>query len=128
MIARTLAVDGARLLLIPSYGSKAKAQNETVLARARENGVPIVEANVGMNLIISKGEVVAYSWGNDVITTAEVDVPEPPSTESALGYEREYLAVQGPESATRYRETLKRLRGERNRVELAERGELVSGT
>ena len=77
MIARTLVLDGARLILIPSYGSKSKGQNEAVLARARENGVPIVEANVGMNLIISKGEIVAYKWGNDQISTAVIDIPEP---------------------------------------------------
>src|SRR5207249_5352408 len=38
MIARTVVLDGARILLIPSYGSKRKSQNEAVLARARENG------------------------------------------------------------------------------------------
>ena len=50
MIGRTLVLDGAQLLLITSYGMKTKVQNETVLARARENGVPIIEANVGMNV------------------------------------------------------------------------------
>ena len=74
-------LDGARLLLIPSYGARDRRQNQTVLARARENGVPIVEANVGMNLIISKGEVVAYKWGVDRITTADIEVPALPSTE-----------------------------------------------
>ena len=48
MIARTLVLDGAQILLIASYGSRKKAQNQAVLARARENGVPIVEANVGI--------------------------------------------------------------------------------
>ncbi|GIT16216.1 MAG: hypothetical protein CM1200mP37_7970 [Chloroflexota bacterium] len=47
MIARTMVFDGAQMLLINSFGSKSKGQNETVLGRARENGVPIVEANVG---------------------------------------------------------------------------------
>ena len=77
LIARTLVLDGAQFLLIPSYGSKGKSQNQTVLARARENGVPIVEANVGMNLIINKGEIVAYKWGNDQISTASIDIPVP---------------------------------------------------
>ena len=36
MIARTLVLDGARLLLVPSYGSKRRWQNQAVLARARE--------------------------------------------------------------------------------------------
>ena len=112
MITRTLVLDGARLILIPSYGSKTRQQNETVLSRARENGVPIVNANVGMNLIVSKGEIVAYRWGNDVITTAEIEVPAAPSTQAARAYEAEYIALQGPEMERRYEETLKRLRGE----------------
>ena len=127
MITRTLVLDGARLILIPSYGSKTRQQNETVLARARENGVPIVNANVGMNLIVSKGEIAAYRWGNDVITTAEIDVPAAPSTDAARAYEAEYVALQGPEMERRYEETLKRLRGEDNLVVLAQAGEPVAG-
>ncbi len=124
-IVRTLVLDGAQYILIPSFGSKSKDQNETVLARARENGVPIVEANVGVNMIVSKGEVVAYAWGNDRITTAVIDIPAPASTEAARAQESEYMRLQGPELAQRYQETCKRLRGERNEVEKAQRGELI---
>ncbi|MEM7534458.1 MAG: carbon-nitrogen hydrolase family protein [Chloroflexota bacterium] len=102
LIVRTLVLDGARVIFIPSYGSRSKAQNQTVLARARENGVPIVEANVGMNLIISQGEIVAYKWGNDQITTAEIAIPHPPSEAGARAAEAEYLRQQGPEMARRY--------------------------
>ena len=125
MIVRTLVLDGAQYIMIPSFGSKSKGQNETVLARARENGVPIVEANVGVNMIVSKGEVVAYAWGNDRITTATIDIPEPASTEAARAFESEYMGLQGPEMAQRYQETCKRLRGQRNDVEKAQRGELI---
>ena len=109
MIARTLALDGAQLLLIVSYGSRSKQQNEAVLARARENGLPIVEANVGMNLLISKGEVAAYKWGVDQITTAVVEVPTPPSQTAARSYEQEYMHLQGPKMDEQYRKTLKRV-------------------
>ena len=126
MIARTLVLDGAQLLLITSYGSKKREQNAAVLARARENGVPIVEANVGMNLIVSKGEIVAYQWGNDQITTATIEVPAMPSTAAARAYEEEYLGLQGPEMERRYRETMKRLNGEENLVGRAEVGELIA--
>ena len=126
MIARTLALDGARMLLIPSYGSRSQDQNRTVLARARENGLPIVEANVGMNLIVSKGEIVAYKWGNDRITTAVVEVPAAPSVGAARAYESEYLKLQGPEMSRRYEETMKRLRGEETAVGRAARGELIA--
>ena len=108
-IARALALDGARIILIPSYGSRNRAQNLAVLARARENGLPVVEANVGMNLIISKGEIVAYKHGFDKITTALVQVPMPPSEENARRAEEEYLAAQGPEMARRYQRTMEKL-------------------
>ena len=112
MIARTLVLDGARLLLIPSYGENGKAQNQTVLARARENGVPIVEANQGMNMIISQGEMVAYKWGHDQITTAVIEVPENASTRAARDYEKEYMNLQGPNMEKNYRRTM---RAERSR-------------
>ena len=126
LLARTLVLDGARLLLIPSYGSKSRDQNQTVLSRARENGVPIVEANVGVNLLISKGEIVAYEWGNDRITTDNVEVPAVPSTAAARASEREYLELQKREMGLRYQETLKRLRGESHQVDRAARGDLIA--
>lgn len=125
-IARTLVLDGARLLLIPSYGARDRRQNQTVLARARENGVPIVEANVGMNLIISKGEVVAYKWGVDRITTADIDVPSLPSTEAARSLEGQYMDQAPAEMAQRYEETRKRLKGEPNLVHEANYGGLIA--
>ncbi len=94
VIARTLVLDGAQFLLIPAYGDKQRRQNEAVLARGRENGVPIVEANVGMNLIISKGGIVGYKWGVDQITVAEIDIPVLPSCQSARASEQYYLAQQ----------------------------------
>ena len=110
MIARTLVLDGAQLLLIPSAGSKRRKHNREVLARARENGFPIVYANVGMNLIISKDESVAFGWGNDQITTAVIDVPATASTAHAL--ETEYLDLQGPKMERNYRRRMERLRSE----------------
>ena len=126
MITRTLVLDGAQLILIPSYGKKDRRQNQAVLARGRENGVPIVEANVGMNLLVSKGEIIAYSWGNDQITVATVEVPEPASTEADRSSESEYLRLQAAEMDRRYQETLKRLNGETSLVEAASRGELIA--
>ena len=110
LIARALVLDGAQMILIPSYGSRRKRQNQAVLARARENGVPIVEANVGVNLIISKGEVAAYKWGTDQITTAEIEVPGPPSRRAARLAERDYLERQGPEMVRRHKRALQRVR------------------
>ena len=108
-IVRALVLDGARIILIPSYGAKTKRQNQAVLARARENGVPIVEANVGMNLIISKGEICAYQWGNDQITYGVVDIPAPPGAEAARQAEQHYLAAQTPEMELRYQRTMEKV-------------------
>jgi predicted amidohydrolase len=108
-IVRALVLDGARIILIPSYGSKTKEQNQAVLARARENGVPIVEANVGMNLIISKGEICAYQWGNDQITYGVVDIPAAPGAEAARQAEQDYLTAQTPEMELRYQRTMEKV-------------------
>ena len=112
-IARTLVLDGAQMLLICSYGSRKKRQNQNVLARARENGVPIVEANVGVNLIVSRGEAVAYKWGVDRITTATIDIPVRPSTQAARAAERVFLRWRGPEMRRRYRKMMQRIKKER---------------
>ena len=108
-IARTLVMDGAQILLIPSYGSRRRVQNEAVIARARENGVPVVEAAVGVNLIVSKGEVVAYKWGTDRITTACIDVPAWPTPDVADQMEEAYLATQNEEMLRRYENTMQEL-------------------
>ena len=109
LIARSIVLDGAQILYIPTYGNKSKAQNQAVLARARENGIPIIQANVGQNLIVNKGEMIAYERGYDKITLGTVDVPFAASTTAARELEREYLKHQGPEMEKRYRETMAKL-------------------
>jgi len=105
-IARTLVLDGARVLFNLAWGERSKAQNAAILARARENGVPVVQANVGVNLIVSKGEVVAYTWGVDRITHAVIDVPQPPSPELARRSEQAFLRWQEREMERRYQVTM----------------------
>ena len=101
-IARIAVLDGARYLLIPSYGSRAREQDRAVLARARENGVPIVEANVGVTLIVSKGEVVACERRVDAVTVATIEIPAAPSTASRDRQERKFLRWRREEMAQRY--------------------------
>lgn len=109
LIARSIVLDGAQILYIPTFGNRSKAQNQAVLARARENGVPIVQANVGLNMVVSKGEMVAYQAGYDKITLAEVEIPAPATTSNARALEQEYLKQQTPRMDRRYRETMARL-------------------
>ena len=61
-----------------------------------------------MNLIISKGEIAVYKWGNDQISTAYIDILHPPSTEAARQSEQEYLQTRGPEMEARYQKTIAR--------------------
>ena len=58
-LARIPALDGAQFLVIPSFGSTGKAQDDAVLSRSRETSLPIIEANVGVSLIVSDGTQTA---------------------------------------------------------------------
>jgi len=125
IIARTLVLDGAQYLLIPSFGSKSRAQDKEVLARARENGVPIVEANVGVNLIASKGEIVGYERGNNKITSSIIDIPAYSSKKNARQSETLYMQTQSIEMHRRYIETIKRIEGKPNLVAEASKGKVI---
>ena len=103
-IARIPVLDGARYLLIPSYGSRGRHQDRAVLARARENGVPIVEANVGVTLIISKGEVVACERRVDAMTVGVIDVPAAPSTANRDRQEETFLRWRAEEMPNRFQQ------------------------
>ena len=103
-IARIPVLDGAQYLLIPSYGSRSKDQDRAVLARARENGVAIVEANVGVTLVISKGEIVALSRRVSEITYATIEIPVPASERNRDAQERSFLRWRQPEMRHRYKQ------------------------
>ena len=124
-IARTLVLDGAQYLLIPSFGSRSREQDKEVLARARENGVPIVEANVGVNLIASKGEIVGYQRGNNKITSSMIDIPANSSKKNARKSEQLYMQSQDVEMHQRYIETIKRIEGKPNLVGEASIGKVI---
>jgi hypothetical protein len=68
----------------------------------------------GINLIISKGEIVAYKRGNDRITTATIDIPIRPSKKIARKMEREFLEQREPEMTKRYLKTMEDLKKKRN--------------
>ena len=110
-IARIPVLDGARYLLIPSFGSKSKSQDHAVLARARENGVPIVEANVGVLLVINKGEIVAVSRRQTGILHATIDIPAPPSTSNREAHERSFLRWRKKEMPVRYARKMDEVKG-----------------
>ncbi len=118
-IARIPVLDGARYLLIPSFGIRSRDQDKAVLARARENGVPVVEANVGVTLIISKGEVVNVSRRVSAITVGTIEIPAPAAPRNHSAQERAFLNWRQEEMPKRYRKRMeeirKRARGNRKR-------------
>ena len=117
-IARIPVLDGAQYLLIPSYGACSLDQDRAVLSRARENGVPIVEANVGVTLIISKGEVVAISRKKTTITFGTIAIPAAASQRNRDRHERSFLAWRSKEMPRRYRQRLDQMRRKANGEDL----------
>ena len=109
-IARIPVLDGAQYLLIPSFGSRSKEQDKAVLARARENGVPIVEANVGVTLIVSKGEIVSLSRRETAVTFGTIEVPAAVSPANRDRHERAFLRWRKSEMPRRYASYMKRIK------------------
>lgn len=80
--ARLPVLDGATFLLVPTYGQRGEQNDQVVLARARENGVPLVQANgTGASLIVDDGEVVAKHFAPEenadpgTVTIATIHIP-----------------------------------------------------
>ena len=113
-LARIPVLDGARFLLIPAMGSRSKKQDEAVRSRARENGVPIVEANVGVTLIVNDGKIVAVHRKEEGITFADITIPPPAASqdEERDRVEKEFLQWREQEMKVRLEKTLKKLRKE----------------
>lgn len=103
-LVRIPVLDGAQFLLIPAYGSRGTPQDKAVLARARENGVPILEANVGLGLIISKGEIVESTREMEAITIGTIAIPAAPSVRNRNAQEHAFLEWRTAEMQKRYLE------------------------
>eukprot|EP01046_Picozoa_sp_COSAG06_P032466 COSAG06_NODE_3246_length_5621_cov_7.646324_3_plen_226_part_00 len=115
-LARLPVLDGANMLLIPSFGSCSPTQDDAVVARARENGVAIVEANVGLLLAVSKGEIVGKVDRSDenalgaeqasaVVLLAEVEVPAARTEANYARWEGQVKEWRGPAMAARWGRT-----------------------
>ncbi len=112
-LARIPVLDGARLLLIPAMGSRSKSNDEAVLARGRENGIPVVEANVGVTLIVDDGRIVAVDHREEGITYATITIPVPvrASPKERDEQEQRFLQWREEEMKDRYRKRMDRLSG-----------------
>ena len=109
-LAQIPAFDGAQFLVIPSFGSRSKKQDEAVLSRGRETGLPIIEANVGVSLIVDDGEIVAVDRCEEGITFSTISIPSSKSVDAAARdkVQSEFLAWRADEMVRRYHKTLER--------------------
>jgi predicted amidohydrolase len=110
-LARIPGLDGAQFLVIPAYGSTSRAQDEAVVSRARETSLPIVEANVGVTLVVSAGTIAAVERAPQAVTFAEMEIPSPIPARHAErdAVEREFLTWRETEMRTRYEKKRHRL-------------------
>ena len=74
-LAEIPVLDGAQFLVIPAMGSRSQAQDQAVLSRGRENGVPVVEANVGVTLVVDGGRISAVDRHEEGITFGQITIP-----------------------------------------------------
>ena len=110
-LARIPVLDGARFLLIPSMGSRSLKQDEAVLSRGQENGVPVVEANVGVTLIVNDDKIVALDRKEEGITYADITIPPPAASNEPERdrVEQEFLQWREQEMKIRLQKTLDKL-------------------
>lgn len=111
-LARIPVLDGARFLIIPSFGSCSTSQDENVLSRGRENGVPVVEANVGVTLVVDGGRITAVNRDKEGITFGRITIPSPvaPQAEQRDRVEQAFFEWRKQEMQRRYEKTLARRR------------------
>ena len=115
-LARIPALDGAQFLVIPSFGSRSKRQDEAVLGRGRENKLPVVEANVGVTLIVNNDEIAAVDRSEETVTFGEIHIaPRTPSQPDERDrVEQEFLKWRAKEMQIRYQKTLDKLESRDN--------------
>lgn len=111
LLAQILRLDGASLIVVPSFGSSSRAQDEAVLARSVENGIPLVEANVGVTLVADGKKIVAVDRLKEQITFAEILIPGPVSVNipERDRVEMQFLRERLREMPKRYQQTMQKL-------------------
>ena len=110
-LGKILAADGAQFFVIPSYGSCSKTQDEAVLQLGKDSGVPIVEANVGLSMLVDNNNIVALDRHQNGITFGEIHVPQGNArkTDERDRLEREFLTWREGEMKIRFEKTVQRV-------------------
>jgi len=116
-LARIPVLDGAQFLLIPAFGSTSKSQDEAVLSRAKENGVPVVEANVGVTLVTSERSIVAVDRQREGITFGEISIRPAVERQEKRRDELEAEFLQWRKAEMRLRWQQKQMRLEGKKIE-----------
>ena len=111
-LAEIPSLDGAQFLVIPSFGSRSAAQDQAVLSRGRENGLPVIEANVGVTLVVNDGQIAAVDRKEQGITYGTITVgPKVKRNRTKRNeVERAFLEWRRTEMVRRYRRTQDRLK------------------
>jgi beta-ureidopropionase len=75
-VARCLMLDGAEILLIPSYGAYKGWNDAVLIARAHENQLPLVFTHPVKTFCVDpEGEVVLLREQKDAISHVEIEIP-----------------------------------------------------
>ena len=108
-LARIPALDGAQFFVIPSFGVRSESNDQAVLSRGRENSVPVVEANVGVTLIVDQDEIVSVDRAEEGITFGTIAIPPPReiSAEVRDTQEQQFLKWRAEEMVRRHQERQK---------------------
>ncbi len=111
-LARIPVLDGAQFLIIPAMGSRSRAQDEAVLSRSKENKVPVIEANVGVTLLVDDDKIIAVNREEEGITFGTIAIPPATkaNTQQRDNVEREFLKWREREMKRRYGKTIERLK------------------
>ncbi|MEX0642910.1 MAG: nitrilase-related carbon-nitrogen hydrolase [Pirellulales bacterium] len=111
-LSRILALDGAQFLLISANGSRKPTQDEAVLNRGRENRLPVVEANVGVTLIVDDGNITSIDRNEKQITFGHI-TPAPVAAaqpKEVNQLEQEFLEWRQQEMQRKLQRTLEKLK------------------
>tara|TARA_Y100000588_G_scaffold369155_1_gene437858 strand:+ start:2319 stop:3209 length:891 start_codon:yes stop_codon:yes gene_type:complete len=114
-LAEIPALDGAQFLVIPSFGSRSAVQDQAVLARGKENGLPVIEANVGVTLVVNKGKIAVVDRQEEAVTFGTITVGPrvKRSRKQRDKVERAFLKWRETEMVRRYNRTQSRLKNDR---------------
>jgi len=112
LLAKIPALDGAQFLIIPSFGSRSKQQDQAVLNRGKENHIPVIEANVGVTLVVNDNRIVAVDRKEEGITFGTIRIPPARRAKSSErdDVERRFLLQRAILMQRKYERTQKRLR------------------